>query len=79
MDVKDLSREELAELKQNYMVRLAEEGLFEDVFGKDYEEPTSYDLANADRLVPDDVVFREYGGIDFHEDDFWVNRMRVKQ
>lgn len=77
MNVKDLSREELVELKESYMTQLANEGTFAEVFGVDYHEPSWGDLANADKLVPDDVVFRQYEGIEFVPEDFCINRMAV--
>lgn len=72
MDVRDLNREQLTQLKVNYMCQLADEGLFAEMFGVDYNEPSYGDIANADELVPDDVIFEHYEGSDFVEDDFWV-------
>ena len=71
MDVRELSREQLIELKQAYMARLADEGSFAEVMGVDYDEPSIGDLANADEIIPDDVVFREWEGTDFTSDDFF--------
>ena len=72
MKVTELNREQLTELKQNYMYRLAEQGTFAEVVGRDYDEPSYGDLADADDIVPDDVVFREFEGTDFVEEDFCV-------
>ena len=71
MDVRELSREQLTELKQNYLMRLADEGTFAEVLCVDYDEPSYWDLANADEIVPDDVIFEEHEGTDFTSDDFF--------
>ena len=54
MDVRDLSREQLVELKQHYISELVNEGTFAEVMNRDYDEPSYSDLANADEIVPDD-------------------------
>jgi len=71
MDVLELSREQLTELKQNYLEQLANEGSYAEVLDVDYDEPSYWDLANADEIVPDDVIFRNYEGICFENDDFF--------
>lgn len=71
MDVRDLNREQLVELKQRYMAQMADEGMFAEIFGVDYDEPSWGDMANADEIVPDEVVFRNWEGVDFVEDDFF--------
>lgn len=70
MNVLDLNREQLTELKQAYMTQLADEGMFAEMFDVDYDEPSYEDLARADELVPDDVIFDNYDGSDFVEEDF---------
>lgn len=70
MNVQDLNREQLTFLKQEYMTQLADEGTFAEVLGVDYDEPSYADLANADEIVPDDVVFEEWEGTNFVEEDF---------
>ena len=59
MSVEELSRDQLIELKQNYL---------EEVLG---EEPSWYDLANADNIVSDDYVFAQVGATEFVMDDFF--------
>lgn len=59
MKVTELNREQLIQLKLAYMAQLS-----------DYDEPGWGDLAMADDLVADDVVFREWEGTDFVEEDF---------
>lgn len=71
MDVRDLSREQLTELKGNYLTQLADEGKFAEVMNVDYDAPSYWDMANADNIVPDDVIFRVYEGIHFVHDDFF--------
>ena len=71
MKVKELSREQLIELKQAYLSGLVNEGLFAEVMGVDYDEPSMEDYANADELVSDDFTFMYYEGMDFCEEDFW--------
>ena len=71
MDVHELSRDQIVELKCNYLTKLADEGGYAEVLNCDYNEPSYWDLANADDIVPDDVVFREYEGVCFVNDDFF--------
>ena len=71
MNVTELSREQLTELKCNYLEQLADEGSFAEVLDVDYNEPSYSDLANADEIVPDDVIFWNYEGVCFVNDDFF--------
>lgn len=62
MNVNELSREQLVELKQNYLCELAD---------KRNGEGVSYgELASADELVSDDEIFDYYSGTDFVTEDF---------
>ncbi len=70
MKVTELNPDQITELKQNYLCRLAEEGTFAQIVGRSYDEPSYGDLADADTIVPDDVIFREYDGTEFVEEDF---------
>lgn len=77
MTVHDLNREQLIALKQNYLSELNDEGTLNEVihdkpeWDEDGEHGLSYDeLANADSLVPDDVVIDHFRGVDFTEEDF---------
>lgn len=72
MKVTELNREQLTFLKQAYMTQLADEGMFAEMFDVDYDEPSYADLANADELVPDDVIYDHYEDSDFVEEDFCV-------
>ena len=71
MDVTELSREQLEELKNNYMAELVNEGTFAEVMNCDYNESSWDDCANADKLIPDEVIFEHYAGIEFVNDDFF--------
>ena len=62
MKVQDLTRDQLVQVKQNWLVWLANEGLIED--------PSWDDLANADSIVSDDEIFAECEGVEFVPDDF---------
>lgn len=73
MTVQELNREQLIQLKQAYLSKLDDEGTLNEVLynDPDNDEGLSYgELANADTLIPDEVVFNEYRGIHFTEDDF---------
>lgn len=60
MTLDQLSPEEKLELKQNYLSR---------------NEDVSYgELADADELVTDDQLRKEYGNTDFVPDDFFCNQ-----
>lgn len=71
MNVRELTREQLTELKGNYLIDLANEGRFAEAPGVDYDFPSWGDMANADEIVPDEVIFEEYGGTEFTEEDFF--------
>ena len=71
MNVRDLSRERIIQLKQNYMVELADLGMFAEVCDKDYDAPSYGDMANADSEISDDTIFEYWDGVDFSDDDFF--------
>lgn len=71
MDVRELSKDQMHELKERYLTKLADEGSYAEILDVDYNEPSYGDLADADELVPDDVVFRNYEGTHFVNDDFF--------
>lgn len=68
MNVTELNRDQLIELKQSYLDVLNESDEHEEVVGVSYNE-----LANADEIVPDDVIFNYYADIIFSEDDFFCS------
>lgn len=68
MRVTELNRDELDELKQTYASELVDSGEYEDVVGISYGE-----LADS-IVIPDNVIFDHFDGIDFTEDDFFCNQ-----
>lgn len=70
MTVHELNREQLIQMKQNYLCQLADCGEFAEIVGVDYDCPSWKDLADADEIVPDDVIFRNYDDVYFTEEDF---------
>lgn len=73
MNVHELNRKQLVELKQSYLVRLADEGNFISVIydnGEEERNPSYSEMADADTLVPDDIIFDTYSGTCFSTDDF---------
>ena len=78
MKLQDLSKDRLIELKERYLIKLADEGTFAEVMGVDYDAPSYGDLANADSIVPEEVIEREYDGVCFVEDDFFCTANEIK-
>lgn len=68
MNVTELNRDQLIELKQSYLEVLNESGEHEEIVGVSYNE-----LANADEVIPDNVIFEYYQGVIFSEDDFFCD------
>lgn len=74
----ELSAAQITSLKQRYLYKLSDEGMLNEVLydrPEDDEDPekagVSYgELANADNLVPDDLLREEYGDTMFTEEDF---------
>ena len=62
MKVTELSREQLIQLKEAYMDQLVDIGEWDSV---SYEE-----LANADEIISDAMIFKHYEGVNFVEEDF---------
>ena len=62
MTVRELSRDQLNELKQAYAAQLAETG----------EEISYVELVESTE-IPDDVIFNHYDGILFTDDDFFCS------
>lgn len=59
--VRDLSRDQLSELKQSFLFdRMVENG----------DCPSYGELANADEAISDEAVFAAYEGTVFSPDDF---------
>ena len=71
MEYSELTVEQKNYLAGDYLVRLANEGVFAEVMGVDYDAPSWGDMLDALSIVPEDVLEREYSGICFTEDDFF--------
>lgn len=58
MNIKELTKDQLSQVKQSYLC--------------ERNESVSYnDLVNADELVSDETIFNEYANTVFTEDDFF--------
>ena len=68
MTVQELNQEQYKELCQRYIT----EFWFDGEHGT--TSPSYEDLACADELVSEDVIYRHYDGINFTEDDFFCSR-----
>jgi hypothetical protein len=76
MTIHDLNRSQLKELKQAYLIELSDEGVLNEVI---YDNPSMdedstgvslEELANADKLVDDEIIFEKYKDTIFTEEDF---------
>lgn len=70
MNVTELSREQLVELKQYYICDKREIECEES--GEKYSTP-SYSELVLSKNIPDDVIFEYYEGVIFSEDDFFCS------
>lgn len=68
MTVRELNREQYKELCQRYIT----EFWTDDEHGT--TSPSIGELACADELVSEDVIYRYYDGIYFTEDDFFCSK-----
>lgn len=68
MTVRELSPEQYKELCQDYITR----------FWVDNEhgtsEPSWYDLAYADEMVAEAVIYKYYDGVEFTDEDFTCSK-----
>lgn len=60
--VRDLSRDELSELKQSYACEKIKGGNI-----------SYWELIDSEN-IPDEVIFEHYSGVCFSEDDFFCNQ-----
>lgn len=70
MTVSELTREQLYRLKVNYLYQLADEGVYAEVVGVQYDEPSCDDILRADEIVPDNTIFEQHESTVFTEEDF---------
>ena len=65
MTVRELNRSQMIELKQDHICKTYDE--------LDGSTPSIGTLADADRIVPDWMMFEEYDDVEFSEDDFFCS------
>ena len=68
MTVRELNREQYKELCQDYITR------FWTDLEKGTTSPSRGDLACADELVSEDIIYNYYDGIEVTEDDFFCEK-----
>lgn len=68
MTVRELNRDQYKQVCQDYITRF----WTDDEYGT--SGPSMSELACADELVSEDVIFRSYDGINFTEDDFFCSK-----
>ena len=71
----ELSPEQKHDVRENYMVKLADEGRFiKTIYGENADElergPTQGELCDADQLISDEEMKLECEGIEFVAEDF---------
>lgn len=80
MTFDELTPEQKLQVKQDYLVRLADKGiLMQFLQGDEHEEergPSWDELADADSLVSDDIMRKE--GVDYVEGDFGPDGYEVR-
>lgn len=62
MSLWELTREQIIELKMNYMCNY--------LLNKYDRTPSYGEMSEADKLISDDTIIREYGDYSFSNDDF---------
>lgn len=62
MTVCELTRDQILQLKQNYLT--------EHLLEVEDRTPSYGELAAADNIVPDAIIFDQYDATDFSPDDF---------
>ena len=73
MTTHELTRDQMVSLKQAYLCKLDEEGTLNEVLYNDPDDDRGLsmaELADADSLVPDEIIHDNYAGVEFTEDDF---------
>ena len=75
MTVEELSRNQIIELKERYMIELAVSGEYAEVMNVSWDNPSLGEIAEADNLIPDDIILERYQDTVFSEDDFYSNKI----
>ena len=68
MTVQELNQEQYKQVCQDYITRF----WVDDTHGTD--EPSWWDLAYADELVDESIIYDYYDGVNFTEDDFCCSK-----
>lgn len=68
MTVRELNPAQYKELCQDYITRFWADD------EHDTTEPSWYDLACADEIVAEDIIYKYYDGIEFTDDDFTCSK-----
>ena len=71
MLVTELNRDQLEELKQNYLMQLQESGELLEVTGKEVVDTEL--LSKANEIISDSEIFNNYEGVVFTSDDFFCS------
>ena len=69
MNVHELTRDQLVELKQ---------AMLTSHYSDENSDPSYEELAYADKLIPDNVIYAEYAGYEFVPEDFSVTNPETK-
>lgn len=70
MTIHELNADQLRQLKERYLCDLANDGHYAETMEVDYDEPSYWDLAHADELVPNELLYKQWEGYTFTEEDF---------
>ena len=65
MNVSELSNDQMLELKQDYLTQ--------HLLEAEERTPSYGELADADGIVDDAIIFETYAGVVFSEDDFFCS------
>lgn len=71
MLVTELNRNQLEELKQNYLTQLEESGELLEVTGKEVVDTDL--LLKVNEFISDSEIFNNYEGVIFSSDDFFCS------
>lgn len=71
MGVEELNRDQLIELKERYMIELANTGEYAEVMNVEWDYPSMGEIAGADFLIDDTIIIERYADTIFTKDDFF--------
>lgn len=70
MNVHELNADQLRQLKERYLIGLADDGHYAETMQVDYDEPSYWDIYHAEELVPNEWLYEQWEGHEFSEGDF---------